>query len=420
MSSPRVMMSRQNMVKPPQYVPEGHAPDTYGVVPNNPHFNAPGQRAWIESTPEPEFIDNEYGGSYDRQGIVKTREKNRLTYHSRMVPAANDIALLRAASALPADAAATPNESFTWLDSYKNSAGTEIFRVWRGCKPISSTVSITKAEPVMLDIEWSAQRFFETEALADAFALGNGALKGPLPAGNDFGAGAPLRFKDVGAFQYGSSELAYRSLTITTTYSQKVQDSNGLEYDAYCEPSARRITGSCDIFKSGRDLNEDARAGIQRPGYAVIRTSSDADAYASLGIGAGNFALRSRIPGAWGNQLKARIDIAKAGTDVNGEARVDGKTIYIEAPGALTNAKAKAAVLASREASDLVTVEGNVPAGNIAAKAETALAGGIDRGWKFVLERMRWMPSGEPLIDDSEATIESKSLEADVLTLYGA
>ena len=416
-AAPRVMMSRQNMLKPPQYVPEGSTPVKFGVVPNNPVFLVPGQRTWIESANEPEFADNEYGGHYDRQGIVKTREKNRFTYHSRLIDdTARDVAVMKATITLPGGGG-TANESFTWLDSYRPADGGEIFRVWRGCKPISSTISISKTDPVMFDIEWSAQRFFETSTLADAFAIGGGTLVGDLPNAERFRAVQPLRYKDVGRMYYGATEIAYRSLTLTTTYTMKTQDSAGLEYDAYCEPSARRITGSVDIFKQGSALNEDARAGIQRPGYVVVHDRAADEVAASVQI-AGNFRVTSRIPGTWGNQLKLRIDIAKAGAPAPGEARVDGTTIYVESPAAITNARVKASIEANRQANDLVSVT-NAPAGNVAAKAETAFTGGVDEDWKLVLERMRFAPSAEPLIDDSEATMESKTIEADVITVYG-
>ena len=417
-ASPRVMMSRQNMLKPPQYAPEGATPETFGVLPANPNFLVPGQRTWIESTNEPEFADNEYGGHFDRQGIVKTREKNRFTYHSRLIDTVNrDVALMKAAMTLPGGGG-TSNESFTWLDSYQPSDGGEIYRVWRGCKPASSTLNVNKTDPVMFDVEYTAQRYYETSTLADAFALGGGTLASALPNAERFRDVQPLRYKDVGRMYYGAAEIAYRSLTLTCTYTMKVQDSNGLEYDAYCEPSARRITGSVDIFKSGNALNEDARAGVQRPGYAVIHDRAADEVAASVQI-AGAFRLTARVPGTWGNQLKLRINIAAPGTGAQGRARVDGTTVIVEAQAAITNARVKAAIEENRQANDLVSVSSPAPAGNVAAKVETAFAGGTDADWKLVMERMRFLPSAEPLIDDSEATMESKTLEADVITVYG-
>ena len=185
-SSPIHLLNRDDLRKPPQYVAEGTTPATYGVVPGDPRFIAALQQAVLEKANEPEFIDNEYGGYHDRQGVRKVRERNRVTLRGRLRP--NDFPIVTWGTYIPG-AANTPAESRTFVDSYLDSDGTEIYRVWRGCRPMTTTITITPTEPVMLEMEIYAQRYFETETLADAFAIGNGAFA----VGDPVGTPLPVR-----------------------------------------------------------------------------------------------------------------------------------------------------------------------------------------------------------------------------------
>ena len=89
------LLSQKDLKKVPQYVNEGTSLAAYGTPPTNPSFTAAGQRSMITPAHEPEFVDNDFGGNIDRQGIIKVREKNTLTYKGRLMEA--DIDLLRCA-----------------------------------------------------------------------------------------------------------------------------------------------------------------------------------------------------------------------------------------------------------------------------------------------------------------------------------
>ena len=104
------LINRKDIIKHPQYAVEGHTPARCAATVNNARFICPGSKSKISKENSPEFITNEFGGTYDLQGLHKTREKNTLTYSARLHEATLDI--IKWASVLP-DGAGTPAESRT-------------------------------------------------------------------------------------------------------------------------------------------------------------------------------------------------------------------------------------------------------------------------------------------------------------------
>lgn len=403
------MISAKDIVKFPQYVVEGHTTATYGEVPSNPSFKTVGQRAMITNSNEPEFIDNDFGGNIDRQGIIKTREKNTLTYRGRFLE--SDIELLEWAFKKP-DGAGTPDESRTWADSYSNNEGNEVYRVWKGCKVISASLIISSTDVLMLEIIMQSKEFTEG---AHGISLGSGGFA------DEQQTGTPLRFKDLGKFVYGEDEINYRNCTITVTYTHRMQDSNGSETDLFMEPSTRRTTGTMDIFKQNQDLNEDARNGTQKTAYLVLVDKTGDDVVASTrfpSIGSNYLSVKSKVPGAFGNDISLEV---KIGTGSAIEVTVNGRDILITTKtGGNTYAQMKTAINESEAASALVTATSSGSSNHNTAVSKANLTGGTDEDSKIVFERLRWLPSAEDLIDQTEATIESKSLEADVISIIEA
>ena len=411
------MIGSADLVKPPQMVVEGHLPAVFGVTPNAPAFLAKGQRAILERGNAPEFVDNDFGGYYDRRGVLKTREKNTPTFRGRFL--ATDLDVLKWASVLP-DAAGTPQESRTWLYSYKRADGTEVWCVWKACKPTGATLTINFDAPMMLEIQMMANKYVETP---------NPGPDAPIPAGVVYAVaqpgGLPLRFKDLGKFQYGSTELAFKALTLSTSFAMRIQSSNGSETDVYYEPANRRISGTIDVFKQNEDLNEDARRGRNRFAYFVLQNipgQNDVSATARYPpAGANYITATARIPGEWGNQLKLQI---KQGDGAATTATASHTTIIVTLKnGGDTLTNIKAAIDANDDANDhIVTTEitGDAATNTNAAMVATALAGGIDRDTKIVFERFRFQPSNENPQEDTDATIETKSWDADVLGVYSA
>ena len=73
--------------------------------------------------------------------------------------------------------------------------------------------------------------------------------------------------------------------------------------------SIRRITGNVDLFKAGTELNEEARVGTQRRGYLTFQKKGT-DGTASLRSptsGTNYLRFDAIIPGVWGNDIELQV-----------------------------------------------------------------------------------------------------------------
>ena len=414
MPTAQKMINRKDIIKHTQYAVEGHTPANYAGTINNGRFVCPGSNSSITKENSPSFINNEFGGTYDRQGIHKVRDTNTLTYKSRLHE--STLSLLSWATNLP-DGAGTPAESRTFLDSYRDTGGNEVYRVWKGCKPTSITVSVSKEDALMVEIQMSCKDYYETQTLADAKVTGNSVWDNEVMT-------APLRFKDVGQFQYntdgrpaGGTELSYRAFSVTTTWGLLTQDSNASETDVFIDHGTRRITGSMEIFKNNQILNEQARQGTQNVSYMELIDSETADVQASkqLGNGGNTIKISSKLPGAIGNGISLTVP-PRVAANTKTKISVINRDITITLKGAGSPLQEiKTAIDAHPLASKLVsaTVAGVGTTVFNTPTPKTPLTGGTDGSKKIILERFRFMPSDENLLEQSEATIESKSFEAD-------
>ena len=324
--------------------------------------------------------------------------------------------MLKWASNLP-DGAGTPAESRTWVDSYRDTGGNEVYRVWKGCKPTSVTLSVSKEDAMMIEIQMSCKNYYETQTLADAKVTGATVWDAEETS-------APLRYKDVGKFVYntdgtpaGGTELAYRAFSVTTTWGLLTQDSNASETDVFVDHGTRRISGSMEIFKNNQSLNEDARLGTQNISYMELVASDNADTQASktLGNGGNIIKLSSKLPGKTGNSISLTVPArAPASTKTKISVIERNITITLKAAGS-SLADIKTAIDAHPLASKLIsaTVTGVGTTVFNTATPKTQLAGGDDGSKKVIFERFNFQTSDENLLEQSEATIESKSFEVD-------
>ena len=410
----RHLLARDDLRKPPQYVNEGDTPATYGVTPNNPVFGAAFQRAVLEKANEPEFIDNDFGGTLDRTGIIKTRERNRVTVRGRVRGTAHeagrDINLISWAMGLPSRIIDGADHSFTWADSYLDVDGTEIYRVWKGCLPLSATLTISPSDAVMIEVEMAAQRYFEAATLAAA------GIPGAVMDAHD-PPGTPLTIDDVGEFFYGGVSVPIRGCSITTTWTHRIQDSSGSEYDIYREVSSRRVTGTIDAFKAGPALNEDARVGTQKPAYLILQEAAGNDVRATRQLTAPNFIVESLIPGTYGNLITIECVRNDASAPVAGIMDIQDTNITSRIRGAgMTAAQMRAAIAANPRVAAIIRVSAAAGAGDtVGTLARAALTGGVDVDSKINLPWLHFSPSNENLIDNTEATMESKSFDSDGL-----
>ena len=138
---------------------------------------------------------------------------------------------------------------------------------------------------------------------------------------------------------------------------------------------------------------------------------------------AGALGVESVMPGSLGNLINIEVQRNIPGAPNNGEVLVypagSGWDVIIRHGAAgITRAQIQTALDANPRAAALIRLnQGGGPADTAGTVARGALAGGTDADTKICLPWLRFMPSNENLIDSVEATMESKSFDADSMLL---
>lgn len=255
------MITQRDIIKEPQMVVEGTTVATYGVVPVNPAFIACGQDSTLIENNTPVRAEKRIVGDVDRREVKKTRENIQVTLQTKFMSARED--LLAWAMNKP-NGVATPDESRTFLDSYSDDTGTERFRQYKGCKPLSYSLVIDNQKFITLEIVMSCKEVVEDTV---GPTIGTGSFATAL-------SGTPLIHSDGGAghFVYNSVVTEIRGITINGTIVQASQDATGSQKDLYKRATQRAISGTVNIFKVSGTLQQDARDVTQRTASLVVQT----------------------------------------------------------------------------------------------------------------------------------------------------
>ena len=218
--------------------------------------------------------------------------------------------------------------------------------------------------------------------------------------------------------------MDFESLTLGVDYTHRMQDSNGHDRTLYLDFAARTGTGTLGIYKQGYELNEDARTDNLHTAWVELQNNGD-DTHAARGIDNADLAtakaaIVAKVPGKLGHKIKVKIKLSGSK-----KISVNGKIIDMTIGSGGKVEDVRNLIEGSVDASNLVTVQSrgttDLNEGTTVAVATTgndpvALAGGIDTNPKLIFENFKFQPSWEDLIDQSEATIESKGIQADVIT----
>ncbi len=256
------IITHRDQEKLPQSVIEGITAATYGVAPANPDFVSFGRdQSLVEST-TPTVAELRVAGDIDRKLTTKTREANTVNYKQKIL--ATDAAILKWGINKP-NGAGTPDESRTFLDSYIDVNPVEVFRVFRGCKPQSVTLTKDNAGYQMFEATLSVKSIDETHN-PNVIQLGSGSWAEPSTA-------APLAQSDSGLenFEFNNVMYDFRSFTLSVAYTEAMKDSSGSLTDLYRTPTQRAISGSIDIFKQGSALQVAARAVAEEDALLVLK-----------------------------------------------------------------------------------------------------------------------------------------------------
>jgi len=248
-------ITQRSRVKQPQFVSEGVTPATYGIIPTNPVLLALGRDTVLVDNSSPEAAELRQAGDVDREDKTFLTEGAGVTMRTKLTLADGDIQLLKTIFDKPQDPTFivdTPDESLAFIDSYLDSAGTEIFRQFLGCKPISYSLSLTREGYYELEISYSSKTILESSA-TPVIGSGSFATSNTL---------TPLTHNDSGAapFFYAGSAISIQNITFTGTFNQGEQDALGSPQMLYAIPTQRIITGSAAIYKTDETFQEEAKA----------------------------------------------------------------------------------------------------------------------------------------------------------------
>ena len=323
-------------------------------------------------------------------------------------------------------------QSRTWLSSYINSAGVEIFKIARGGKPISCVITLPKDGTATLAVTVKCRDYYETASPT----TGTGMSGTPAYADAEPSAKA-LIYEDYGKFHFNprlnaaktahtTDDLDHAGGSITITWTPRPYDSSGSLKDHYFDYAERQVAGQFSIFKKGADLNEAARRETQYVGWFDIQyigsgdVGSESDTMAKhIPTTANAIEVYSKLPGAAGNDITFTILAASAVSDQI-DIRTRAHDIQVEPKkGGSTLEELVAALNADALSSNLATfvVKGAGSTKKSAAVAKATLAGGESKWRRVIFERMKWETSSEPMLDDTAATMEDKSLTADAVTV---
>jgi len=258
------LQTQRDVVKEPQMVVEGNTPAAYAITPTNPVFIACGQDSSLVWESDPTRTPKRQAGSTNRISVTRTRLKHRVRLKTLFMSARED--LLAWCFNSP-NGAATPDESRTFFWSRKMGlAGVETYQTFRGCKPLSATLTVNNEGFLMLEILMKCKTVTEDTT---GPTIGTGSYATAL-------TGTPVYHGDaVGpAFVYNGSGTEQKGFSITVTLEHAIQDSSGTQFDLYSRPTIRSITGNADIFKTATAIQTDADAVSQRAASIVIVTAT--------------------------------------------------------------------------------------------------------------------------------------------------
>ena len=241
----------------PQWEAEGKTPATYGVTPGSPTYAQGLCDAILMDNSTPTTVDDRIGGDVDRQKRHLVRKNNQLTLRGKLQN--EDETLLEWFFKKPDGTDGSPDESRSWVQAYEAVSGNTNYQHWKGCKPMSSTLSLG---PDFTTFEGVMSFLSKTENTTAITTLDNALTN------------LPLTQKDLptNPFQWDGDNYDLRSASISVAFEEAQQDALSTEDILYRKPTHRNISGSFEFFKKNGDMQSDAEDQEERA--MVIKVSS--------------------------------------------------------------------------------------------------------------------------------------------------
>ena len=264
----QIVSSQADVVKKLQFYNEGvmSTPANFAkAIPSSTSFTQAGKNPTWNYTDEITAEEERGVGSLTRSDRVVTRKRGTLSITTNISDA--DATLVKYCMNAPNGTTATADSSLAFLFSFKV-AGTETYRILRGCLPESASINVSNTGFV----EFTAT--FAVYSPANEVTTSNGGLTSPTFATQS--TNTAWSHSDSGSNPFTWDSVAYPEMgfSIDISYEHTVLESSGDLLIKWASISQRNISASASVFKKDSLLQIDTTAGNKVTATRVLKTGT--------------------------------------------------------------------------------------------------------------------------------------------------
>lgn len=263
----QIVSSQVDVQKPIQYYAEGlssTASNFAKAVPSSTSFTVIGKNAKFTYTDDITTEQLRKVGSVNRVDSVLTGKQGTLDITTNVTD--DDLDFIKYCFNDADGTTATVSSSLAFVYSYKV-AGTETFRILRGCLPTSASLNVTNRGLVEL------QATFTVFSPDNETQSANGGLT--TPTFGSVSSSTVWSHSSGGSSPFTWDSVSYRErgFTLNVSYEYTTLDSSGDLTVQWATISKKEVSGSASIFKKDLLLQADVTAHNKVTASRVIKTS---------------------------------------------------------------------------------------------------------------------------------------------------
>lgn len=263
----QIVSSQVDVQKPIQYYAEGlssTASNFAKAVPSSTSFTVIGKNAKFTYTDDITTEQLRKVGSVNRVDSVLTAKSGTLSITTNVTD--DDLDFIKYCFNDADGTTATVSSSLAFVYSYKV-AGTETFRILRGCLPTSASLNVTNRGLVEL------QATFTVFSPDDETQSANGGLT--TPTFGSVSSSTVWSHSSGGSSPFTWDSVTYREkgFSLSVNYEYTILDSSGDLTVQWAGISKKEVSGSASVFKKDLLLQADVTAQNQVTASRVIKTS---------------------------------------------------------------------------------------------------------------------------------------------------
>jgi hypothetical protein len=263
----QIVSSQVDVQKPVQYYAEGllsTATNFAKAIPTSTSFTTIGKNAKFTYSDEITKEDLRKAGSINRNDSVLTGKQGTLQITTNVTD--DDLDFIKYCFNDGDGTTATIDSSLAFVYSY-NVAGTETYRILKGCLPTSASLNVTNRGLVEL------QATFTVFSPEDETQSSDGGLT--TPSFGTVTTGTVWSHSSGGSSPFTWDSVTYRErgFNLGVSYEYTTLDSSGETTIQWAKITKKEVTGSASIFKKDLLLQADVTAHNRVTASRVIKTS---------------------------------------------------------------------------------------------------------------------------------------------------